>query len=668
MWKKLCSTLCLSLFLAAGLNGCSAGGTASTEPELELVSLSITPADTSVALDTDQQFTATGIYADNTTRDLTATVEWTSSDPDVAVVESSLDGAALSGSASSGSRPGRAYARAEGTTTIKAHWRGKWGSADLKVNRSTLVSLSVSPTDPQIGKGTGQQFTATGTFSDNTTQDLTAIVKWSSSREGIATISNTAGSAGLATSVAAGSTTISAAWGNMTGATTLTVKQASLLSIAVTPAAPGIAKGTQRQFTATGTYSDNTTQDLTPSVTWTSSNTAVATISNAPGSNGLASASAPGTTSIAAALGNIAGTTILTVNPATLVSIAVTPAAPGIAKGTQQQFIATGTYSDNTTQDLTASAAWTSSNTGVATISNAAGSKGLATSIIAGTTSIAAASGSIAGTTILTVNAATLVSIAVTPFESGIAKGTDQQFTATGSYSDGTTQNLTASVTWSSSNTAAATISNAAASKGLATSIAAGTTTIKAVSGSVSGTTTLTISPATLVSIAVTPANTTIAGSTSQQFKATGAYSDGSAQDLTANVTWSSSNTGAATISNAAGSQGLASSNAAGSSTIKAVLGTVSGTTNLVVVNRSATLSWDKPLTNTDGTALTDLAGYRLYYGTGAGTYTKTVDVGNVTTYTINTLAQGTYYFAVKAVNSSGAESDFSNEAIKTIP
>jgi hypothetical protein len=87
----------------------------------------------------------------------------------------------------------------------------------------------------------------------------------------------------------------------------------------------------------------------------------------------------------------------------TLVSIAVTPAGPIISKGGTQQFTALGTYSDSTTQDLTASAIWSSAAITVATISNSAGSNGNATSISEGTTVITAASGTVSNSTILTV-------------------------------------------------------------------------------------------------------------------------------------------------------------------------------------------------------------------------------------------------------------------------
>src|SRR6266516_1554979 len=414
-------------------------------------------------------------------------------------------------------------------------------SVHVTAKNATLVSIGVTPANPNLPQGLAGQFTATGTYSDNSTQDLTAQVAWSSSNTGVATID----SAGLATSVAAGTTTITATLGLVSGNTTLTVTNATLSSIAVTPTNPSIANGTTRQFTATGTFSDSTTQDLTTQVTWSSSSTAVATISNAGGSQGLATSVAAGTTTITATLGGVSGSTTLTVTAATLSTIDVTPTDPSIANGTTQQFTATGTYSDFTTQDLTTQVTWSSSNNTVATISNAGGSQGLATSVAAGgPITITATLGLVSGNTTLTVTAATLTSIAVTPTNPSIANGTKQQFTATGTFSDSTTQDLTTQVTWSSSATGVATISNAGGSQGLASSVAVGSTTITATLGLVSGNTTLTVTAATLSTIAVTPANPSLPLGLTRQFTATGTFSDSTMQDLTTQVTWSSSSPG----------------------------------------------------------------------------------------------------------------------------
>ena len=170
--------------------------------------------------------------------------------------------------------------------------------------------------------------------------------------------------------MATGTSTISATLGGVTGSTLLTVSPAVLQSIALTPANPSVPKGESEQFTATGTYSDSSTQDLTTQVTWASATISVATISNVSGTQGLASTVGTGTSTISATLSGVSGSTLLTVTAAALRSIVVTPANPSLPKGESEQFTATGTYSDNTTQDLTSQATWESLTTAVATITS----------------------------------------------------------------------------------------------------------------------------------------------------------------------------------------------------------------------------------------------------------------------------------------------------------
>jgi len=74
-------------------------------------------------------------------------------------------------------------------------------------------------------------------------------------------------------------------------------------------------------------------------------------------------------------------------------------------------------------------------------------------------------------------------------------------------------------------------------------------------------------------------------------------------------------------------------------------------------------VAWDAPTTNTDGSLLNDLVGYKLYYGTAPGIYDHSIDVRNMPIYTLAGLTQGqTYYLAVNAYNTSNAESDYSDE------
>jgi trimeric autotransporter adhesin len=244
-----------------------------------------------------------------------------------------------------------------------------------------------------------------------------------------------------------------------------------------------------------------------------------------------------GATTITATSGVIDGSTTLTVTSATLVSIAVTPDNPSIADGLTQQFIATGTYTDASTQDLTTVVTWLSSDTGKATISNAAGSNGLATASEIGVTTITAVSGLISDSTTLTVTPAELQFISIAPANASVPLGLTQQYTATGHYTDASTQGLTATVTWSSSDTGVATISNV----GLVTTVAEGSTTITVTLDALSANTSLTVTPVALVSIALTPANSTQPRNSSFQMTATGTFSNGLTSDVTNSADWISS-------------------------------------------------------------------------------------------------------------------------------
>ncbi len=571
--KGLARSVARGSAMIRATSGNISGSRTLTVTAATLVSIQVTPVNPDAALGTTKQFTATGIFSDDTVQDLTQQVTWNSS-----------AGSVASMSNATGSK-GLATLSGVGSATVSATLDGVTGNTNLTVTSAVLVSIQVTPTNPSIPKGTVQQFIATGIYSDHSTQDLTAQALWSSSSTSIATISNTAGSSGLATSLAAGSAVISAALNTISGTTTLTVTAATLVSVEVSPTEPSIPRGTAQQFNATGIYSDRSTQDLTTQVVWSSSNASVADISNAADSNGFASALTAGSTVIRAALGNVSGTTTLDVTAATLTSIQVDPIDTAIPMEASQQFTATGIYSDDTMQDLTQQVIWSSSAATVAVVSNASGSKGLATPAGAGSIIISATLDGLTGSTNLEVTSAVLQSISLDPLNPRIAMGTTQQFTATGNYSDGSTYDLTDFVTWSSSSGSVASVSNAAGSKGLATPASAGSTTVQAVSGLIQSSTSLTVTTATLRSISITPSNPQIALKTTFQLTAIGTFSDHSTQDLTSSVTWSSSVKTVATVSNGTGMKGLATAVGAGQTAVTAYYGDVSGTTTLTVFN-----------------------------------------------------------------------------------
>jgi PA14 domain/Divergent InlB B-repeat domain len=85
------------------------------------------------------------------------------------------------------------------------------------------------------------------------------------------------------------------------------------------------------------------------------------------------------------------------------------------------------------------------------------------------------------------------------------------------------------------------------------------------------------------------------------------------------------------------------------------------------VFARDEMFTWIPPTTNSDGTPLKDLAGFKVYYGTASRTYSKVINAGNVNSYIVSNLSDGTYYFAVTAYNVVGNEGNFSNEVVRTV-
>jgi uncharacterized protein YjdB len=514
-----------------------------------LSAIAISPQISSVPVNSTQQFSAIGTYADGSSRDLTTLVNWTSSSPAIATIDVN----------------GLLTAVAAGTTTVSAALNGVTQSLIITVSTPAISSISVTPVGLTLAIGINQQYVVTAFYTDGTSADLQSGAAWTSSSPAVATIDSTTG---LATTVAAGATTITATVGTFTDSTDLTVVNAHLQSISVAPATAKMAIGTAVQFNASGTFDDGSTQPLL-SVSWSSSAPSLLTVN----AGGLATALAGGSATVTAQSGAISGTAAVTVTSATLVSISVSPANSTMPIGAAKQFTATGTFNDATTQDVTASVLWSSSTPASATINN----QGLATSVAAGTTTISAASGSISGSTLLTVSNVKLASIAVVPASAQIAASTSLKFTATGTFTDGSTATNLSGVSWKSSKPQFASIR----SSGLAHGKKPGSVTISATSSGITGTGTLVVGTGTLVSVVISPANPSVSVGTPQQFAAIGTFSDTSTQDITFNTHWSSSAANVATIANGPGAAGLATTTGIGVTTIGANSHGVQATTSL---------------------------------------------------------------------------------------
>lgn len=221
-----------------------------------------------------------------------------------------------------------------------------------------------------------------------------------------------------------------------------------LASITITSSDTTVPAGLTDQFSAKGNYSDGTTRSIT--VSWSTSDTSIATVD----ANGLVTTHKPGAVNISAASGGISGSTGLTVGNPNLLSITVSAAQDTVAAGLKDQFSATGSYSDSTTASVNG-VFWSTSDTTVAGVN----SNGLVTTHKEGNVQITAASGSISGSTGLTVGPAIPVSLSVTPGNSSVVIGSaPAKLSAILTYTDDSTKDVSSTANWSSSNTFAATV------------------------------------------------------------------------------------------------------------------------------------------------------------------------------------------------------------------
>ncbi|MBI2392217.1 MAG: Ig-like domain-containing protein [Deltaproteobacteria bacterium] len=520
-----------------------------------ITKIAITPNPLTMVAGTKQLAKATATYADGATVDVTTTCTWTTGDAKIATVSNGA-----------GSQ-GQVAAIAAGTTTLSCTQAGVTGTATINVSGATVEQVTVSPLAPTCRIGDILQFQSTAISTGGTSRNVTTTSTWSSSAP---TIVQYLGTPGRFRCLAKGTATVSASFSGKTGSAPVTVTDAVVVSISVDPVGLTLAAGTFQQYQATALFSDGTSRNVTvdPGTTWSSTNPAVASVNNVANKGRVAALSA-GTTAIRATYSGVTGSTTLNVSAATVVAVQISPPAPNVPAGVSFDFTATAIYSDGTSRDVTGAATWSSSNSGVIAVSNAAGSKGDATTFAAGSAKVSATYSGVTGSASVNVTTATLTKIQLTPFNPKLPVGFGIRLTATGVWSDGFTANVTGQATWTSSNAGVASVSSAVGSKGRVTPITAGTATISATYNGVTGSTLVTVSSATLTAIAITPNPATLSVGGSLQLTATGSFSDGSTLDVTDYVGWGSNDATVADVSNATDSKGVAYGFKAGTVTIR---------------------------------------------------------------------------------------------------
>jgi len=260
----------------------------------------------------------------------------------------------------------------------------------------TLTTITVAPGSQTIAAGSQRQFTATGNYSNHTSKDLTSSVTWKSSAANVASISTT----GLVKVLGAGQTTISATLKAIDGSVALTATD-NLVSITISASEANVNVGSDLQLTAMGTFQDGKPATPIANVTWTSSDKTDATISNLGVLTGLHG----GQVTVTAKAGSISSDKQLSVT-ALLKTITLSPIGPAVLVGGRQQFSAIGNFNDGTTQDLTASATWSSSDQSKVSVA-----KGLADGVAVGAANLTVSQNGVNNVTALNVVSSTYASL-----------------------------------------------------------------------------------------------------------------------------------------------------------------------------------------------------------------------------------------------------------------
>ena len=522
--KALVVSGALFCILCAGCGGVEKQSTTPLPVTLSAIKVSTTSS--ILPLGGTQPLAVTGTYSDGSAHDLTDKVVWSSSLTSLATVNNL----------------GVVTGVGRGSVAITATKDTLTDQVNLTVGPPALARIDLSPSSFAIPSNTMRPLSAIGTYTDGTTREVNDLITaWSSSDGARAIVS----SDGVVTAVDVGTATVTAASGKVSASATVTVSTSQLVRMAVVPYQPVVGIGVMQRFVALGTFDDYSTHELA-SVSWQSSNPAIATIDPA----GVTAPLAAGSSLMTAKCGASTGSTTLTVLPATLASIRVNPGTASIARGTGTRLLPEGILTDGSVSDLPV-VEWTSDDQSIATVDNS----GWAVAISPGTSKIAAKVGSITGVIQLSVTNAELQSVVLAPASPQLPVLALKKLYAFGKFSDGTVQDITDRSRWWSNSSHTATVN----AHGLVSSNAYGSATLLASVGDIYGSTPLNVPSLTVESAEVRPANASLPKGAKMAYSLISTLSDGttSVPDaplwLTSPITMATSSTGGVVTARTAG-------------------------------------------------------------------------------------------------------------------
>lgn len=538
-----------------------------------IVSIELTPADPVFQIGDEGQFSATGIFSDGSSVYITREARWSVGDEDIARAQNAPD------------REGFIRALSPGVTTARARFDGVVGQTTLTVKGGQLSQLVLTPRELVTPTGVSHQLQLQAIYDDGSVRHVTSAATYESGDVSIARVDGR----GLVQTLSAGQTSLTARFMGATAVASLTVTQAELVEVQVTPVDVEVAVDSLLKFWATAIYSDGTRQDVTEGVDWSTSDPNVMTVTINYRWPGIGRAQGPGQAQIKASLKGVEGVAQVRVTEAQLLDVKLTPIDSNVAPGTQMQYFAQAIFDDGSSRDVTFLSTWWAEVDPVVDVRDGWEEKGKAIARREGTSKVYALYQGVRGEATVTVSAATVTHVQVVPFTPTINAGDELRFFATAVFSDGTTQQVSQDVIWQSDDTNVVTVSNARWYEGLATTHRAGSARILARYQGVQGSTTLTVTGLQIAQVQVTPFIETIPQGYYLRMLATAIYLDGSSRDITELATWTSSAPQVADVHASFWVKGWAKGISPGQTFVQASYQGVSGSARLDVTDATLT-------------------------------------------------------------------------------
>ena len=439
-------------------------------------------------------------------------------------------------------------------------WKDALGTVMLRVSDQKVSSVAINPQIINVGIGQSSQILAVSKDANGDT--ITGLsIAWASSNVAVATVSST----GLVTGVSKGESTIIASVGGVSASGSVLVTDVSASSIEITPNKGTLSIGQSSQLSARLKDAQGNIV-AGRDVSWSSSDTAIVTVSNA----GMLTAISDGESTITASVEGVSGFATVTVSGAPVASVSLSAQSASISVGQTQQL--TASVSDaggNILNDRIMS--WTTSNEASATVSNA----GLVTGIALGSSTITGTSEGKSATVVVEVSVSPVSSVSVTPQSVKLSAGQTQQLSETVTDKDGNVLSGFV-IIWSSTNSASVTVSNT----GLITGIAPGSSSITATIEGKIATASVNVAKAAVSSIGLKPNLSVVRIDENQQVIATVKSTSGG-ELLGVRLNWSSSDSSIATVS----TTGVVTGKSVGTATIIVSFGGVTAQAKIEVID-----------------------------------------------------------------------------------